>query len=250
MARRPAPRRPARKPARRATGKKPARATRPAAPPTTEREKIIAAFLSLLAEKPFERIGLSAIAKEAGVSLASLRGEFPSTLAIVAAHIKATDRAVLAEDASDMGDEPARDRLADVLMRRLDILAPHRGAVRSLLRSARRDPPLALALNALALRSQRWMLNAAGIGAAGPLGVLRAQGLAVLFAGVLDTWTRDDEGDQARTMAALDRALARGERLAGLLDDLCAIPARLYRMRPRPASRRRRGKDSGETAAA
>jgi AcrR family transcriptional regulator len=250
MARRPAPRRPARKPARKASGKKSARAARRPAAPTTEREKIIAAFLSLLAEKPFERIGLSAIAKEAGVSLASLRGEFPSTLAIVAAHIKATDRAVLAEDASDMGDEPARDRLADVLMRRLDILAPHRGAVRSLLRSARRDPPLALALNALALRSQRWMLNAAGIGAAGPLGVLRAQGLAVLFAGVLDTWTRDDEGDQARTMAALDRALARGERLAGLLDDLCAIPARLYRMRPRPASRRRRGKDSGETAAA
>ena len=92
----------ARKPARKATGKKPARATRAPAAPTTEREKIIAAFLSLLAEKPFEKIGLPAIAKEAGVSLASLRGEFPSTLAIVAAHIKATDRAVLAEDASDM----------------------------------------------------------------------------------------------------------------------------------------------------
>jgi len=149
-----------------------------------------------------------------------------------------------------MADEPPRDRLADVLMRRLDILAAHRGAVRSLLRSARRDPPLALALNALALRSQRWMLNAAGIGAAGPLGLLRAQGLAVLFAAVLDTWTRDDERDQARTMAALDRALARGERLAGLLDDLCAIPTRLCRARPRARSRRRRGQDSRETAAA
>jgi len=241
---------PARRPARKAAGKKSARTARGPAAATTEREKIVAAFLSLLAEKPFGTIGFPAIAKEAGVSLAALRGEFPSTLAILAAHIKATDRAVLAEDAGDMADEPARDRLADVLMRRLDVLAPHRAAVRSLLRSARRDPPLALALNALAVRSQRWMLNAAGISASGPIGMLRAQGLTVLFAAVLDTWTHDDERGQARTMAVLDRALARGERFAGLLDDVCAVPARLCRSRPRARSRRRRGQGSGETATA
>ena len=106
-------RRPASKPDRKAAGKRsrPHR-PRPGYAPPTEREKIVAAFLALLAEKPFEAIGFPAIAKEAGVSLAALRGEFPSTLAILAAHIKATDRAVLAEDASDMADEPARDRLS------------------------------------------------------------------------------------------------------------------------------------------
>jgi AcrR family transcriptional regulator len=217
----------------------------------TEREKIIAAFLTLLAEKPLEAITFRAIADEAGVSLAALRDEFSSTLAMLAAHVRAIDRAVLAADASDMTDEPARDRLFDVLMRRLDLLSPHRAAIRSLLRSARRNPPLALALNRLAVRSQRWMMNAAGIGAAGPLGMIRAQGLAVLFAAVLDTWIRDDDRDQARTMAALDRALARGQRFAGLLEDLCAIPARLYRARPRSRSRRRRrGEDAGESATA
>ena len=46
------------------------------------------------------------------------------------------DRAVLAADFSDMAEEPPRERLFDVLMRRLEILAPHRDAVRSLLRSA------------------------------------------------------------------------------------------------------------------
>ena len=97
-----------------------------------------------------------------------MRGEFSSTLAIFAAHIKATDRAVLAEDFSDMAEEPERERLFDVLMRRLEALAPHREAIRSLLRSARRNPPLAVALNGLAVRSQQWMLTAAGIGASGP----------------------------------------------------------------------------------
>jgi AcrR family transcriptional regulator len=243
-------RRPAHRPARKAAEKseRPAATGGPSAP-TTDREKIIAAFLAVLAEKSFETIGLAEIAAAAGVSLAQLRDEFPSKLAIFAAHVKATDRAVLADDLSDMAEEPERERLFDVLMRRLEILTPHRDAVRSLLRSARRDPPLALALNRLAVRSQQWMLTAAGIGASGPRGMVRAQGLAVLFASVLRTWVNDDDPGQARTMAALDRALARGQRFVGFLDDLCAIPARLGRLRSR-RRRRRRDEDSGEPAAA
>jgi AcrR family transcriptional regulator len=242
MARKPA-RKTARKSNRAASARRPA-----AAAPATERAKIIAAFLALLADKPFEAIGFDEIAARAGVSLGELRSEFGSSLAIVAAHMKATDRAVLAEDLSDMAEEPERERLFDVLMRRLEALAPHRQAIRSLLRSARRDPPLAFALNGLAVRSQQWMLTAAGIRASGPRGMLRAQGLAMLFASVLRTWVRDEDPGQARTMAALDRALARGQRFAGFLDDLCAIPSRLCRLRSR--RRRRYDEDPEETAAA
>jgi AcrR family transcriptional regulator len=227
MARRPS--RPAR-PARKSTRSTPS--ARPAAP-SGEREKIIAALMALLAEKPIEQIGLADIANEAGVSLVQLRGSFPSPLAIVAAHFKDTDRTVLAADLSDMEEETARERLFDVLMRRLEALAPHREAIRSLLRSARRNVPLGLALNALSARSQKWMLAAAGIGASGPRGALRAQGLALLFNSVLRTWVRDDDPGLARTMAALDRALGRGQRLSGFLDDLCFIPARLCRLRAR-----------------
>jgi AcrR family transcriptional regulator len=242
----------ARKPARKAASK-PARSAsaRSASAgnnttPMTDREKIVAAFLALLAEKSFEAISLADIAGRAKVSLAQLRDEFPSTLAIIAAHVKATDRTVLAEDLSDMAEEPARERLFDILMRRIEVLARHREAIRSLLRSARRNPPLALVLNALMLRSQQWMLTAAGIGASGPRGMIRAQGLAALFAPVLRIWIDDDDPGQARTMAALDRALGRGQRIAGLLDDLCAIPSRVCRLR----SRRRRQDDSEEEAVA
>jgi AcrR family transcriptional regulator len=242
-------RRPARKTAAKSAPSASARKPAAAAAPGSEREKIIAAFLALLAEKPIEQIGFAEIAKEAGVTLAQLRGEFASTLAIYAAHIKAVDRAVLALDLSDMADEPPRERLFDVLMRRLETLAPHREAVRSLLRSAGRNPPLALALNRFAVRSQQWMLTAAEINATGPRGMVRAQGLAVLFVSVLRAWTRDDDPGLARTMAALDRALARGQRFSGFLDDLCHIPSRLCRLRSRW---RRRGDDDAdeETAAA
>ena len=222
-------------------------AASPAATDGSDRGKIIAAFLGLLAEKRFEQIGLAEIAEAAGVSLAQFRGEFASPLAILAAHIKDTDRAVLGEDFSDMAEEPPRERIFDVLMRRLEILAPHREAVRSLLRSASRNPPLAMAFNGLAVRSQQWMLTAAGLGASGPSGMARAQGLALLFGSVLRTWINDDDPGLARTMAALDRALGRGQRFAGLFETLRRVPARLCRLRPR---RRRHSDDDSEEVAA
>jgi len=240
----------ARRPSRPARRVRPAEKTaspRAGNPTGSEREKIIAAFLTLLAETSLERISLADIASGAGVTLAQMRGEFSSPLAILAAHLKDIDRAVLGEDFSDMDEEPPRERLFDVLMRRLEKLAPHRQAVRSLLRSASRNAPLAFALNGLAVRSQKWMLAAAGINAPGPRGALRAQGLALLFSSVLRTWVRDDDPGLARTMAALDRALARGQRFAGFLDDLCFIPSRLCRLRPR---RRRRDDDEEEAVAA
>jgi AcrR family transcriptional regulator len=198
--------------------------------------------MALLAEKPIEQIGLADIARAAGVSLAELRDEFGSTFAILAAYVKQVDRAVLAGEDSDMAEEPPRERLFDVLMRRIELLTPHKEAVRSLMRSAMRNPGLALALQRLALRSQQWMLTAADIGAAGPLGFVRAQGLAVLFASVLRTWVDDDDPGLARTMAALDRALARGQRWSGLLDELCRIPSLACRLR----SRRRRPADDAD----
>jgi len=212
----------------------------------SERERIIDAFMALLAEKPIERIGFAEIAKAAKVSLADLRGAFASALAILAAHMRETDRAVLAGGDADMAEEPPRERLFDVLMRRLELLAPHKAAVRSLVRSAARNPGLALALNSLGVRSQQWMLTAADIGASGPRGTLRAQGLAVLFASVLRTWIHDEDPGLARTMAALDRALARGQRWSGLLDDVLRIPAAVCRLRPR----RRREPDDEDTVAA
>ena len=227
----------ARRPASRARSA----ANRPA-PTGSPRERIIEAFMMLLAEQPIERIGLAEIAERAGVTLADLRGEFGTPLAILGAHVKELDRKVLAEVDPDMEEESPRERLFDVLMRRVELLSPHREAVRGLLRSARRDPPLALALNAMAVRSQQWMLTSAGIGASGPKGMVRAQGLALLFANVLRTWV-DDEDDNTQTLAALDRELARGQRFAGLLDDLCRIPEAACNLRQRMRQSRRGRRD-------
>jgi len=223
----------------------------PRTPPiggTDDRDKAINALRALLAEKRFEDVGFADIAGRAGLSLAQLRNVFRSKLAILAARIKDIDRAVLGGTESDMAEEPPRDRLFDVLMRRLETMADDKAMVRELMRAAMRHPSLALALNALAVNSQQWMLEAAGIDAAGPKGLLRAQGLALLFARVAAVWVDDEDEGSSRTMAALDRELNRGARWAGLLDDLCMIPEGLCRIAQR-RPRRRRGEDEAAEAA-
>jgi AcrR family transcriptional regulator len=212
---------------------------------TTDRDKAIDALMALLAEQSFEQIGLAEVAGSAGIKLSQLRAEFGSTLAILGAHIKDIDRAVLSGGDADMEGESPREKLFDVLMRRLEALAPYKDAVRSLMRSARRNPGLALALNAMAARSQRWMLEAAGIGASGPRGALRAQGAALMFARVLGVWFDDDEPGLDRTMAALGRGLASAERWDGFVGDLCALPACILR-----GPRRRRHRNEEEVEAA
>jgi hypothetical protein len=186
------------------------------------------------------------------VSLSELRGKHSSKIEMLAAYMRDVDRAVLDGIDPGLADEPPRERLFDVLMRRLDILAPDKAAVKSLRQSATFNPGLTLAINGLAVRSMQWMLTAADVSATGPKGMMRAQGLAWMFASVLGTWADDDDPGQAKTLAALDRALSSGQRWAGLLDDLFRIPevacnaTRLFSRR-----RRRRDEDrSGESAAA
>lgn len=233
--------------AKRSTRKTKSRPRSPAATPrgSTDRDKAVDALMALLAERPFDEVGLAEIAGRAGLSLSQLRATFGSSLAILAAHIKDIDRQVLDAIDPSMAEEPPRERLFDVLMRRLEVLAPYKTAVRSLMRSASRRPALALALNALTLRSQHWMLTAAGIGTRGPRGALRVQGAALLFSRVLAVWVKDEEPGLDRTMAVLDRGLASAERWSGFVDDLFCIPAAMRR-----GFRHRRARDFDESAAA
>ena len=102
--------------------------------PADRRLALLKAAFREVAEKGFSQVTLDDIARRAGVSLSELREAFGSTLAILAVYIKGVDRTVLAGGDADMAEEPPRERLFDVLMRRLETLAPHKAAVRSLMR--------------------------------------------------------------------------------------------------------------------
>ncbi|MBL8574846.1 MAG: TetR/AcrR family transcriptional regulator [Hyphomicrobiaceae bacterium] len=185
-----------------------------------QRQKIISAFMAELATNRWQAIGLDRIADAAGLSLAQLRGAYADKAAIIADFAARIDQAVLDGHDPNMAGEPVKDRLFDVLMRRFDALAPHKVAIKGLVASVRRDPALALMLNRVAVGSQRWMLAAAGLDHSGLEGRIRAQALALAFAHVLETWIDDDAEGWPKTLAELDRVLARLDRLARVAEQL------------------------------
>jgi len=176
------------------------------------REKIIDALMGLAAEKPWEDIALADVADRAGVTLALFRDCFPSKGAVLGGFSRRIDKLVLEGGGNvNLAGESAKDRLFDVLMRRFDAMAPYKPALKNIDAWAMRDPLALPALNQLALNSLRFMLEAAGLTSEGPLGALKLQGLALAWTHVFHTWLADDSEDAAKTMAALDKELARGE---------------------------------------
>jgi AcrR family transcriptional regulator len=175
---------------------------------------IIAATMRLAAEKAWSEIPLAEIAAAAGLSLIELYRLFPSKLAILDALARQADAAVLAAPA-DAGDAP-RDRLFDVLMRRFDALLSSRAGLKRIARDLGRLQLDALPAGLALPRSMGWMLEAAGIPAAGLRGALRSRVLSVAYLAAFRAFLEDDSADLTRTMAALDRALRRAEPLLGL----------------------------------
>ncbi|WP_395172627.1 TetR/AcrR family transcriptional regulator [Roseibium alexandrii] len=174
------------------------------------KQKILTVFLELLEKHPYEEVSLQLIAETAKVKLSDLRRAYPSKLALVEAFSESIDAAVLDERDEGMDDQPARDRLFDILMTRIDALADHKEAVRALKTAADEDPGLALEFNRIAIRSQKWMLVAAGIDLSGAKGTVVAQGLVMAFAKVVATWLDEPDEGMPRTMARLDKELDNG----------------------------------------
>lgn len=191
--------------------------------PTDTRGKIVDALMELAAETRFEDISIRDICTAAAVSLADFRDAFPSKGAVLAGFSRRIDRAVLAHDTGELADENPRERLFDVLMRRLEAMTPYREGVREALAWLRREPVAALAMNQVSTNSMRFMLEAAGIEARGAAGAVKLQGLALAWGRVLQIWLDDDDPALSKTMAELDRMLTRGERAVAGLDRVSAL---------------------------
>jgi AcrR family transcriptional regulator len=189
--------------------------------PADPRGKIVDALMELAREQRFEDISIRDICKAAGVSLADFRDSFPSKGAVLGGLSRRIDRAVLTQDSEELADESPRERLFDILMRRLEAMAPYRDGLRETSAWLRRDPAAALAINQVVVGSMRFMLEAAGVEVEdGAAGAIKLQGLALAWARILDVWLDDDDPGLSKTMAELDRELTRGERAVAGLDRL------------------------------
>lgn len=186
-------------------------------------DHLVRSALDLAGVQGWRSVTLRDVAEKGEVSLDTVYRRFPDKSALLRGLGRMVDAAVLAGGDTDL-DEPPRDRLFDVLMRRFDVLASHRDGVRSVLEDLRLDPVTALTELPGLTVSMRWMMESAGIPASGLIGAAKVRGLAVVYLLVLRVWINDDSPDMARTMKELDSRLKQAEQLANTFDR--ARPAR------------------------
>jgi AcrR family transcriptional regulator len=195
----------------------------------TVRGRLVAAAMRLAAQGSWRQVTLADIAQAAGVSLVDLRHEFDSKGELLAAIVGMVDDAVLARVPQRSGAQEPRDALFEVVMSRFDVLSGYKTALKSIAASW---PAEASYLRALT-QSQAWMLRAAGVRSEGIEGQVRAAGLTAVYASVFRTWLDDDDAGLAKTMAALDRRLRRGEEalktVDGAISRLCCFVERCCR---------------------
>lgn len=179
-------------------------------------DALIDALWQLVAERGWNGFGLQELAQRAGITLEALRERAASKFDLLRLHARAVDKAVL-RDAELNNTGTARDRIFDTLMRRIDALQPHRAGLIRFGQEMRYNPVLGLAMAPVVAASMAWMLEAAQVSACGPAGLLRVQGLSAVWVSTLRAWEQDESLDLGATMAALDRALDKADRVARML---------------------------------
>jgi ubiquinone biosynthesis protein COQ9 len=175
---------------------------------------LVTAAFRIAADQGWRNVNVVAAARAAGLPLDETRARFPSRSSILLRFGRLADQAAL-KDAPSEG--PIRDRLFDLLMGRFDALQAHRSGVKALLKALPTEPPTALLLACATRTSMRWLLQAAGVTATGPRGALQVRGLVAVWLWGVRAWQRDESDDLSATMAAVDAALGRADRVASWL---------------------------------
>lgn len=197
-------------------------------------KKVLQAALDLAAERGWPAVTVTAVAERAGLGPDAVFAHAPGRQGFLDLLGRKLDEAALAEGAVDE-EEPARDRLFEVMMRRFDFLQDHREGILAIMSGFRGDPITAFRQIPALERSMALMLDLAGLPARGLIGQAKIRVLSLIYLDLARTWSRDDSEDMAATMKALDRRLDQAEQLANTFE----------RGRP-PRWRRKRDEKEGE----
>lgn len=187
--------------------------------------KIRQAAFALAEGRGWNEISMAQIAEVSGMTGAMLMRLAPSKAAILEAFGRDIDEAMLRVFEKHPAEGSPHDRLFDVILKRLEILAPYRGVVASVLKTVRSDAGEGVKLLQSVSDSIGWMTSAARVEQEPQWQGLGRLMLLRLYVRILAIWTKDDDPGLARTMAALDRGLRDLERFAAGMGRAVGIAA-------------------------
>ena len=176
---------------------------------------LVAAF-ALIGEEGWRGFSFAALARRTGVSRVEIYHQFRTRGALLQALNQRADEAMLAVDDAELAGLPPRDRVFELLMRRLEALVPYRAGLARLARDARADPCIVLATACRLDRSLIWLQDVAGLRRHGLRARLARRALGFAYLRAARVWFEDPGADLGRTMAELDKQLRRIQNVAGL----------------------------------
>lgn len=198
----------------------------PAAKAKSGRESspdLLALAFDIIAETGWRGFSFTALADRANLSMPEVRGTFSGRAGLLDALNQRLDQAMLGVDAADLEDLPPKDRVFEMIMSRLEAMAPYKPGLCRLMKDARFDPELIAMTVCRIDRSFVWLQDAADLPGGNSGSLLRQirrriqrRVLGAVYLQVLNVWSTDDSGDLAKTMAFLDKQLRRIEGLADL----------------------------------
>ena len=174
--------------------------------------KVIASSLKLASEKEWHQISLRDIATAADLSLIEVHQIFPSKIAILKALNQQMNIEALANLPEFASNTTVRDQLFELLMLKFDTLTRHKQAISCIIRSTIVRDPIASFLGVeSSWNAMKNTLETAGVPTVGPIGHMKVNGLLIVYIKTMCTWLKDDSPDLSKTMADLDKGLARAE---------------------------------------
>lgn len=183
-------------------------------------QEILDTALGLAGEDGWDRVRLHKVADRLDIPLQRIHDIYPDLDAVGNALFARANAAMLAAgDAAGYTDLPASERIFLAIAAWLRVLAPHRPAVKAMLRYKAQPAHVHLqaALVVGLSRTVQWLREAARLDAVGRQSQVEEVGLSALMVATLIYWLFDRSEDQAKTRAFVQRRLARADRLMSAL---------------------------------
>ena len=169
----------------------------------------------LLAERGWERFSFAELARRAELPLAQVYAEVPDRPALLRLLGRRLDAEMLAIDMAELDGMSPRERVFELIMRRLDAMVPYKEGLRTLARKAGREPMLLAAACCNLDRLSRRLLDAAATDESPVMTTKLARRVTgAVYLQAFRVWLDDDTPDMARTLAELDRRLQQAETAA------------------------------------
>lgn len=149
------------------------------------------------------------------IPLSQFYDQFQNRSDIPQAVIRHVDHEMLEElEGEAFEGATPREILFEILMTRFEVAASYKPFIRTLWQEWPADMFSAFMVASQGVGSMGWILDRAGLNGTGLKGIMRLQGLTILYLWTVKEWLDDDSEDMGKTMASLDQGLDRIERIA------------------------------------